>query len=110
MVDRAIAQVVSSQIPISSHVGFVVDKVALGMISSEYFGFPCQFSFPQILHTHLTSGLVQRDPLLADVPRGISPNPPHENKKNPFHHQCHNQNMANKKLCPLKNVNLLPRN
>jgi hypothetical protein len=27
-------------------VGFVVDKVALGEVFSEYFGFPCQFSFP----------------------------------------------------------------
>jgi hypothetical protein len=28
--------------------GFVVDKVALGQIFSEYFGFPCH----QILHHH----------------------------------------------------------
>jgi hypothetical protein len=26
-------------------VGFVVDKVALGQVFSEYFGFPCQISF-----------------------------------------------------------------
>jgi hypothetical protein len=26
-------------------VAFVVDKVALGQIFSEYFGFPCQSSF-----------------------------------------------------------------
>jgi hypothetical protein len=26
---------------LSSHVGFVVDKVALGQVFSEYFGFPC---------------------------------------------------------------------
>jgi hypothetical protein len=26
-------------------VGFLVDKVALGQVFSEYFGFPCQFSF-----------------------------------------------------------------
>jgi hypothetical protein len=32
-------------------VGFVVDKVTLGHVFSEYFGFPCQFSFQQILHT-----------------------------------------------------------
>jgi hypothetical protein len=36
----------------SGHVGFVVDKVALGQVLSEYFGFPCQASFPQILHLH----------------------------------------------------------
>jgi hypothetical protein len=26
-----------------SHVGFVVDKVALGQVFSEFFGFSCQF-------------------------------------------------------------------
>jgi hypothetical protein len=31
--------------PGSGHVGFVVDKVALGQVFSEYFGFPCQSSF-----------------------------------------------------------------
>jgi hypothetical protein len=31
--------------PRSGHVGFVVDKVALGHVFFEYFGFPCQFSF-----------------------------------------------------------------
>lgn len=78
MVDRDIAQPVSS-IPTSSHVGFVLDKVALGPISSEHLGFPCQFSF---YHTHLTSGLdtILVDQLVADVPHGHSPTPPHENK------------------------------
>jgi hypothetical protein len=40
-------------------VGFVVDKVALGQVFSEYFGFPCQFSFHQLLHNHphLSSGV-----------------------------------------------------
>jgi hypothetical protein len=39
-------------------VGFVVDKVALGQVFSEYFGFPCQSSFHQLLHSHphLSSG------------------------------------------------------
>jgi hypothetical protein len=39
-------------------VGFVVDKVALGQVFSEYFSFPCQSSFHQLLHNHphLTSG------------------------------------------------------
>jgi hypothetical protein len=39
-------------------VGFVVDKVALGQVFSEYFGFPCQSSFHQLLHNHphLSSG------------------------------------------------------
>jgi hypothetical protein len=32
--------------------GFVVDKVAMGQVFSEYFGFPCQPLFHQILHHH----------------------------------------------------------
>jgi hypothetical protein len=31
--------------PGSGQVGFVVDKMALGQVFSEYFGFPCQSSF-----------------------------------------------------------------
>jgi hypothetical protein len=43
--------------PRSDHVGFVVDKVALGQVFSEFFGFSCQFSFHRLLHTHhLSSG------------------------------------------------------
>jgi hypothetical protein len=38
--------------------GFVVDKVALGQVFSEYFGFPYQLSFHQILH-HNHPGQVQ---------------------------------------------------
>jgi hypothetical protein len=47
--DRAVAQTVSRWLPTaaasvraqSDHVRFVVDKVALGHVFSEYFGFPC---------------------------------------------------------------------
>jgi hypothetical protein len=39
--------------PVSGQVAFVVDKVALGQVFSEYFGFPCQnHSFHQLLHPH----------------------------------------------------------
>jgi hypothetical protein len=38
--------------------GFVVDKAALGQVSSEYFAFACQ-SFHQFLHHHIHSGLAQ---------------------------------------------------
>jgi hypothetical protein len=43
-------------------VGFVVDKVALGQVFSEYFGFPCQSSFHQFFSTFTITyhpGLVQ---------------------------------------------------
>jgi hypothetical protein len=67
VVGVAIAQAVSRWLPIAAgrirarvcHVGFVVDKVALGQVFSEYFGFPCQSSFHQILHHHNHPGQVQ---------------------------------------------------
>jgi hypothetical protein len=34
---------------------FVVDKVALGQVLSEYFGFPCQSSFHQLLQKSSSS-------------------------------------------------------
>jgi hypothetical protein len=40
------------------HVGFVVDKAALGQVFSKYFSFHCQ-SFHQFLHHHNHSGLAQ---------------------------------------------------
>jgi hypothetical protein len=36
---------------------FVVDKVALGQVFSEYFGFPCQFSFHQLLQKSFITGV-----------------------------------------------------
>jgi hypothetical protein len=63
-------------------VGFVVDKVALGQVFSEYFGFPCQFSFHQLLLTHhLSPGAGIIGQLLADVPSGLSVTPPQETLK-----------------------------
>jgi hypothetical protein len=38
--------------PRKGYAGLVVDHVALGLVFSEYFGFPCQFSFLQLLHIH----------------------------------------------------------
>jgi hypothetical protein len=44
--------------PRLGHVGFVADKVTLGQVFSEYFGFLCQSLFHQLLHNHphLSSG------------------------------------------------------
>jgi hypothetical protein len=68
--------------PRSGHVGFVVDKVALGQVFSEYFGFHCRFSFHWLLHTHqLSSGAGTIGQILGDVPSGLSPTPPQETKK-----------------------------
>jgi hypothetical protein len=59
-------------------VGFVVDKVALGQVLSEYFGFPYQSSFQQIAPQSSSSiiwGLYNR-PEVAAVPNGLSSTPP----------------------------------
>jgi hypothetical protein len=61
-------------------VGFVVDKVALGQVFSEYFGFPCQSSFNQFLQNHhrYHPGLVH----LASSGRSTqSPTPLNKKKK-----------------------------
>jgi hypothetical protein len=78
--DRAIAQAVSPWFSTaatrvraqSSHVVFVVDKVALRQVFSEYCGFPCQTSFHQILHPHNHPGQVTE---VASVPKLDSPSP-----------------------------------
>jgi hypothetical protein len=67
--------------PRSGHVGFVVDKAALGQVFSEYYGFPCQFSFHQLFHTHLSPGAGTLGQMAADVPSGLSLTPPQETKK-----------------------------
>jgi hypothetical protein len=55
----------------SGQKGFAVDKVVLGQVSSEYFGFPCQSSLHQILHPHNNRGKYNR-PEVADEPSGPS--------------------------------------
>jgi hypothetical protein len=70
--------------PGSGHVGFVVDKVALGNVFSEFFGFPCQSSFHQLLHNHpyLSSGVGTIGPVVAAVPSRLShPTTNNNNKK-----------------------------
>jgi hypothetical protein len=37
----------------SGHLGFVVYKVTLELVLSEYFGFFYEFLFHRLLHTHL---------------------------------------------------------
>jgi hypothetical protein len=68
--------------PRSGHMGFVVDEVALGQVFSEYFGFPCQFSFHRLLHTHhLSSGAGTIRQILANVASRLNLTPPQEIKK-----------------------------
>jgi hypothetical protein len=62
---RAVAQRLDAGFPprrpgfaYGQHVGFVVDKAALGQVFPEYFGFPCQ-SFHRLLHYRNHPGLTQ---------------------------------------------------
>jgi hypothetical protein len=67
---------------LTGHVGFVVDKVALGQIFSEHFVFLSQFSFYRLFHVHhLSPGAGTRGQLVADVPSGLSLTPPQKTKK-----------------------------
>jgi hypothetical protein len=64
---RAAAQAVSLLLPTAAvrfrvredHIGFEVDKAALGQNFSENFSFPCQSSFHQFLHHHNHPELAQ---------------------------------------------------
>jgi hypothetical protein len=67
-------------------VGFVVEKVVLGQVFSEYFGFHYQFLFHRLLHIHHLSsrgGTIGK--LMADVPSGLGLTPPQETKKEGQH-------------------------
>jgi hypothetical protein len=65
--------------PRSRHEGFVVDKLALVQVFSEYFSFLCQFSFHRLLHTHhLSFGVGTAGKIMADVPSGLSLTPTQE--------------------------------
>jgi hypothetical protein len=78
--------------PRSGHVGFVVDKVKLGQVFSECFGFPCQFSFHRLLHAHhLSSGADTIGQLVADVPSGLSLTPLQKTKKSTHEYQSNRE-------------------
>jgi hypothetical protein len=67
LLGRALAQAVSRWLPTvaarvrarSNHVGFVVEKVALGQVFSEYFGFPCHSTNCSTITIIYFLGLVQ---------------------------------------------------
>jgi hypothetical protein len=58
--------------PRSEHVGFAAEVALEVFFSPVYFGFPCQFSFHRMLHTHLSSGADTICPLENGVPRDLS--------------------------------------
>jgi hypothetical protein len=68
--------------PRSGHVGFVVDKVALGRVFREYFCFPCQYSFHRLLHIHhLSFGAGTIGQIVTEVPSGLGFTPPHQGQQ-----------------------------
>jgi hypothetical protein len=61
------------------------DEVALGQVFSEYFGFPWQFSFHRLFHTHpLWSGAGAVGQLVAGVLSGPSLTQTQETRKNVY--------------------------
>jgi hypothetical protein len=64
-------------------VGFVVVKVALGQVFSEYFGFLWQ-PFHRLLYTHHhpSTGAGKIGQIVADVSSGLSLPPPHQELSN----------------------------
>jgi hypothetical protein len=83
---RAIAQAVSRRLgfePKSGHVGFVVDKVAVGQVFSEYFRFPCQFLFHRLphIHHHLSSVADNNSSIGGRHTKWTRSHTPHKKKK-----------------------------
>jgi hypothetical protein len=71
--------------PGSGHVGFVVKKMVLGQVFSEYFGFPCQPSVHQLLHNyhHVSSGADTIGQVLQQYQMGsVSPTNNNNNNNN----------------------------
>jgi hypothetical protein len=66
----------------SGHERSVVHKVALELVFSEYFGFPCKFSFHQRLYAYLSSsGAGTIGQIVASVPSGLGLIPSYKLKK-----------------------------
>jgi hypothetical protein len=85
---RAIAQAVSHRFPttaarVRAQVRSCGIYGRLGQVFSEYFGFPCIFSFHRLLHIHrrLSSGEGTIGQLVTDVSNGLGLTPPKETKE-----------------------------
>jgi hypothetical protein len=86
-----IAQVISHRLPTAVarfQAQFRSCGICAGQSGTEYFGFPCRFSFDRLLHIHhhhhyhhLSSGACTIGQLVADVRSGLSLTPAQETKK-----------------------------
>jgi hypothetical protein len=74
--------------PRSFNVEFVVDKVALRQVFSEYFDLSYQFSFHRLfhIHHHLSSGAGTIGQVAADIISGLSLTSPQKIKKKKLFH------------------------
>jgi hypothetical protein len=81
------AQAVSGRLPtaaarvrshVKSHGICGGQKWRRGKFSPGTSGFPCQFSFNQVLHAHLSPGAGTIPQRVADAPSGLSLTPPQE--------------------------------
>jgi hypothetical protein len=104
---RFIAQAVSRRLlsaaarvraPGSGHVGFVVDKAALGQFFSESFCFLFH-SLHRLLHTHPLSGAGAICQMVADAPIGLSLTPPQETNKHTHTHTHTHKHEKNVTFC-----------
>jgi hypothetical protein len=76
--------------------GHVVDKVVLRQVFSEHFGFPFQFLFYLLLHTHhLSSGAGTVGQIVADAPSGLSRTPTKEINQNKAPTRSRSQKLQN---------------
>jgi hypothetical protein len=89
--------------PRSAHVGFLVDEVEMERVFFEYFGFPCQFSFYQLLyiHHHVSSGAGTIGKTVADVPNGLSLTRPQETWKKKMSSLFRQRYLPNAAICGL---------
>jgi hypothetical protein len=55
--------------------------LTMGQVCPKHFSFSCQFSFHQMIHTHLSSGAGTVGQLVDSATRGFSLSPFHEIKK-----------------------------
>jgi hypothetical protein len=88
----------------SGCVGFVVDRVALGQVFSEYLGFGCQFSFHQLLHTNRSSGAGTMGPIMAFVLNELS------YLAHTMKIEANHEDVSQDNLCPSRDSNPAPQN
>jgi hypothetical protein len=84
---HAVTQAVSLRLPTAAararatYCGICAERSGIGQVFSEYFDFPCQSLFHQMLHNHrhLLSGAGTIGQIVAAVPSGLNLTPTRDN-------------------------------